>query len=104
MSKTASVVVDSGTHAGIHVPVGDFCSILEAPGSSASEQLDHSENAGQETRVIFNQNEFRPVLISHQPTRKLRAPAFMGRVRWRAKVLAMKPIRSRDEERPISAR
>jgi hypothetical protein len=28
MSKTERVTVDSGTHAGIHVPVGDFRSIL----------------------------------------------------------------------------
>lgn len=28
MSRTASIVVDSGTHAGNHVPVNDFRSIL----------------------------------------------------------------------------
>ena len=28
MSKTARTMVDSGTHDGIHVPVGSLCSIL----------------------------------------------------------------------------
>lgn len=28
MSKNDSIIVDSGTHAGIHVPAGDFCNII----------------------------------------------------------------------------
>ena len=39
MSKHARVVVDSGTHAGIHVPVADLRSILIASCNEQTVQL-----------------------------------------------------------------
>lgn len=46
MSKHARVVVDSGTHAGIHVPVADLRSILMV---SINEQSIHNGIEGEMT-------------------------------------------------------